>query len=417
MAKTIVIVGTLETKGAEIKYIKDLIERRGHKTIIIDAGVSGEPLFLPDISRDEVAEAAGTDFRQVIASDDKSSPPEIMAEGCSRVAEQLYLEGKLDGILAIGGIMGTTLGLGAMKRLPLWLPKLMVSVIGLTCYSPLLDPATKSRDITIMPTVADFWGVDNVTRPILQNAAGAIAGMVETHEKEEPSRRPLISIITLGSIVCKQALWAKPFLEQKGYDVIIFEPTEMTSEELVDQGLIAGTLDFAAGFAFINQLTHEASENLAPMRFGAGTRIPIPQVFSCGLAEIIGWSESLGPLPPKFKNREVYYRTATDIGIRPSTEEMAAAGEMMARTLNEMRGPTAMLIPTRGFSEWDRPGNMFYNPDGREAFAEALKVHAEPKVKVIELDMHINDPEFAEQAAAILDDMIKGKTKATGAST
>ena len=167
-----------------------------------------------------------------------------------------------------------------------------------------------------------------------------------------------------------------------------------------------------AGFAFTNQLTSEAIERRGPMRFEAGIRKGIPQVFSCGVAEIIGWSESLGPIPPKFKNRVSYPRNATTISIKASTEEMAEAGELMARTLNEMKGQTAMLIPTRGFDEWDRPEYMFYSPEGRKAFAEALKRHVEPKVKVIELDMHINDPEFAEQAVVILDDMIKGKTKA-----
>ncbi len=410
MAKTIVIVGTLDTKGEESKYVKELIERRGHKTIIIDNGMLGEPLFQPDISREEVAEAVGTNLKELLALGDIMKPVEVMAEGCSRIAQQLYSEGKLDGIIAIGGVTGTTLGLTAMKSLPLWLPKLMVSVIGFSPFSPVFGPEMRSSDVTIMPTVADLWGVDNVTKTILQNAAGSISGMVETHEKKGPSERPLISIITFGTMVCKQAVLAKPLLEQKGYDVIVFEPVMgTTSEDFVDQGLIAGTLDFAAGFCFTNAV---CGGHHGPMMFDAGIRRGVPQVFSTGLAEVISWVESLGPLPPRFKNRDIWRRTAAGTAIsntRASKEEMAAAGKAMAQKLNKMTGPTAMLIPTRGFSEWDRPGNMFYNPEGRKAFAEALKRHIEPKVKVIELDMHINDPEFSEQAVVLLDDMMKGK--------
>lgn len=408
MARTIVIVGTLDTKGEELRYVKELIERRGHKTVVIDGGILGEPLFQPDITREQVAEAAGKSLKELLALGEAAKPIEMMAKGCSEIAEGLYAEGKLDGIIAIGGIIGTTLGIAAMKRLPLWLPKLMVSAIGLSPFSPLLDPELRVKDLTVMPTVADFWGVDNITKTILQNASGAIAGMVETHEKTGPSQRPLIDIITFGTVVCKQALWAKPLLEQKGYDVIVFEAPENASEELVDQGLMRGTLDFVAGYLFINELCGGAPRP-GPMRFEARIKRGIPQVFSPGLAEVITWSEALGPLPQRFENREIYRHGAMGICIKASEEEMAAAGVMMAQKLNEMTGPTAMLIPTRGFSEWDKQGHMWYNPEGRKAFIEGLKKHIGPKVKVVELDMHINDREFAEQAVTIFDEMMRGK--------
>ena len=378
---------------------------------MIDGGILGAPLFQPDITREQVAEAAGESLKELLALGEAAKPIEVMAKGCSEIAEGLYAEGKLDGIIAIGGILGTTLGIAAMKRLPLWLPKLMVSAIGFSPFSPLLDPELRVKDLTVMPTVADFSGLDNITKTILQNASGAIAGMVETHEKTGPSQRPLIDIITFGTVVCKQALWAKPLLEQKGYDVIVFEAPENASEELVDQGLMRGTLDFVAGYMFINELCGGAG-NPGPMRFEARIKRGIPQVFSPGVAEVITWSEALGPLPQRFENREIYRHGAMSICIKASEEEMAAAGVMMAQKLNEMTGPTAMLIPTRGFSEWDKRGHMWYNPEGRKAFIEGLKKHIGPKVKVVELDMHINDREFAEQAVTIFDEMMRGEYKA-----
>ncbi len=378
---------------------------------MIDGGILGAPLFQPDITRDQVAEAAGESLKELLALGEAAKPIEVMAKGCSEIAEGLYAEGKLDGIIAIGGILGTTLGIAAMKRLPLWLPKLMVSAIGFSPFSPLLDPELRVKDLTLMPTVADFSGLDNITKTILQNASGAIAGMVETHEKTGPSQRPLIDIITFGTVVCKQALWAKPLLEQKGYDVMVFEAPENASEELVDQGLMRGTLDFVAGYMFINELCGGAG-NPGPMRFEARIKRGIPQVFSPGVAEVITWSEALGPLPQRFENREIYRHGAMSICIKASEEEMAAAGVMMAQKLNEMTGPTAMLIPTRGFSEWDKRGHMWYNPEGRKSFIEGLKKHIGPKVKVVELDMHINDREFAEQAVTIFDEMMRGEYKA-----
>ena len=378
---------------------------------MIDGGILGAPLFQPDITREQVAEAAGESLKELLALGEAAKPIEVMAKGCSEIAEGLYAEGKLDGIIAIGGILGTTLGIAAMKRLPLWLPKLMVSAIGFSPFSPLLDPELRVKDLTVMPTVADFSGLDNITKTILQNASGAIAGMVEMHEKTGPSQRPLIDIITFGTVVCKQALWAKPLLEQMGYDVIVFEATENASEELVDQGLMRGTLDFVAGYMFINELCGGAG-NPGPMRFEARIKRGIPQVFSPGVAEVITWSEALGPLPQRFENREIYRHGAMSICIKASEEEMAAAGVMMAQKLNEMTGPTAMLIPTRGFSEWDKRGHMWYNPEGRKAFIEGLKKHIGPKVKVVELDMHINDREFAEQAVTIFDEMMRGEYKA-----
>jgi uncharacterized protein (UPF0261 family) len=375
---------------------------------VIDGGILGEPLFQPDITREQVAEAAGKSLKELLVLGEAAKPIEVMAKGCSEIAEGLYAEGKLDGIIAIGGILGTTLGIAAMKRLPLWLPKLMVSAIGLSPFSPVLDPELSVKDVTVMPTVADLWGVDNITKTILQNAAGAIAGMVETHEKTGPSQRPLIDIITFGTVVCKQALWAKPLLEQRGYDVIVFEATENASEELVDQGLMRGTLDFVAGYLFTNEFCGGAPRPW-PMRFEARIRRGIPQVFSPGLAEAITWSEAFGPLPQRFENRKIYPHGAMAICIKASEEEMAASGVRMAQKLNEMTGPTAMLIPIRGFSEWDKQGHMWYDPEGRKAFIEGLKKHIGPKVKVVELDMHINDREFAEQAVTIFDEMMRGQ--------
>ena len=243
MGKTIVIIGTLDTKGEELKYVKELIEVRGHKTIVIDGGILGEPLFQPDISHEEVAEAAGTNLKEMITLGDEGKAIALMAEGASKIAQRLYSEGRLDGIIGLGGTMGSTLALTVMKTLPLGMPKLIVSPAMLDFHT---HPQLLGSDITLMPAMADFWGLNAITRGTLENAAGAISGMVETYERKAISEKPLIGITTLGTAVCKHVLWAKPLLEKKGYDVAVFIGYGSTFEESVEQGLIAGSLDFMA---------------------------------------------------------------------------------------------------------------------------------------------------------------------------
>ncbi len=412
MAKTIVIVGTLDTKGEEIKYVKELIERRGHKTITIDGGVLGAPFFLPDISNEEVAQAAGMGLEEIIALGSEGKAVEVMGKGASQIVQRLFSEDKLDGIISIGGTMGTTLGITAMKELPMWLPKIMVSVVG---FSRLFDPRLVSKDLIIIPTVVDLWGCDEITRAILENAAGAIAGMVETREKRGISEKPVIGITTMGTAILRYASWAKPLLEQKGYNVAMFTGYGTAFEEFAERGFFAGTLDFTACFELLNRIAGgimAAGSN----RFEALRKRDIAQVFAPALVEAIGWSGSLESIPPKFEGRKMRQHNIFATEIKASREEMIATAENMAEELSKMTGPTAMMIPTRGVSEQDRLGDLFYDPEGREAFIEAFKKSADARVHVMELDLHLNDPEFAEQAVAILDDMMKGQIKAPGAS-
>ena len=299
--------------------------------------------------------------------------------------------------------MGTTLGILAMKALPTWLPKLMVSV---AAYSEFFDPEMASKDLVLMPTVVDLWGLDDITKVVLENAAGAIAGMVETRESKVISGKPVIGITTVGTAGLKHVLWAKPLLERKGYNVAVFPGYGTTLEELIERGLITGTLDFMACLQLVNQL-FGAPNAAGPKRFEAGRKRGIPQVFAPAFAEILSWAGSLESLPPQFQGRKTHQHNIFAGCIKASMEEMVTGGEMMARELSRMTGPTAMMIPTQGFSELDKPGAEFYDPEGREAFIEAFKRNVGSNVQVVEFDLHINDPPFAEEAVTILGDMMK----------
>jgi uncharacterized protein (UPF0261 family) len=403
MTKTIVIVGTLDTKSEEVKYIEELIAKRGHRTIIIDTGVLGEAPFVPDITRDQVAEAANTSLKEVIALGEEGKAMAVMAEGTAKVAQGLYSSGDLDGIIALGGSMGTSLAMPLMNALPLLTPKLLVSTVA---FSRMIPSDVVSKDLTIMPTVVDIWGLNRITKRVLQSAAGAIAGMVEEQEKEEVAQKPLIGVTTLGTSGMEYVLWAKPLLEQKGYEVAVFHTNGIggkTFEEFVEQGLLAGALDLSLA-ELGNYLCggHPAVDRLEAI----GKRA-LPQVVAPGAVNWFSWFGSLETIPAEYRHRKKYMHNPLVMELKTSKEEMAAIGEVIARKLNRALGPTVLLIPTRGFSSRDEPGAPFYDPQAGRALIRALKKNIEPKIEVIELDMHLNDPAFAQEAVAILDGMVR----------
>lgn len=408
MVKTVVVMGTLDTKGEEIGYVKNSIERRGLKTIVIDTSLLGLPSFPPDISQEEVAQAAGTNMTHIIAVGDEAEANKVMAEGASRIVHELYASGKLDGIIALGGSMGTSLGLSVMKTLPLGIPKLMVSTIA---FTPLITPEVAATDLTMMQSPADMWGLNRITETTLASAAAAISGMVEAYEKKGPGERPLVGITTLGTAAFKYVWHIKPLLEEKGYEVAVFHSVGVggrTFEQLIEQGVIVGALDLCTT-ELIGYLSGGMLD-AGPNRLEAAGRMGIPQVVAPGGLGAISWAGSQESLPPRFQNRGWHSHNILVGAVMATKEEMASVGALMAAKLNRATGPTAVLIPMKGFAELDRPGQAYYHPEGIRAFTEALERHIDPKIKVMEMDAHINDPGFAEQAVDILEGMMKGHT-------
>ncbi len=368
MDKTIVIVGTLDTKGEEIKYIKELIEGRGHRTIVIDAGVLGKPLFTPDISREEIAKAAGISLKKFAAGRHEGEAMAAMAQGASRVAQQLHSDGRLDGIIAIGGSMGTTIGLGIMKALPLGVPKLMVSTVA---FTPMITDQEVSMDQVMVQCLADMWGLDPVSEKTLAKAAAAISAMAESYDGKRISEKPLIGMTTLGTSALRYVWHAKPLLKQKGYEVAVFHTIGIGGrafERLIEEGLITAALDLSM---------HEIICHLnggwcdaGPNRLEAAGKMGIPQVIAPGALEILAWPGPIESLPPRFRDRKAHMHNPRDTGVMASAEEMAEAARVMAQKLNKSTGPTAVLVPIRGFSNWDKPGGFFHHPRGRIVCAD-----------------------------------------------
>ena len=399
MEKTIVLLGTLDTKGLEFGYAREKIIEKGCHVIVVDAGILGKPLLEPDITREQVAEAAGLRIEDVASLGDLEKAIEVMSQGATAIVLQLYQSGRLNGILSLGGTTGTSLVTAAMRALPVGVPKIMVSTVAAWDTRSYLG----AKDIIMIPPVTDILGLNRITKRMLATAAGAIVGMVLADPGPLPAEKPLIGVTLHGDIMpCLNV--AKEILEARGYEVIVFAAVGTGGkalEEWIEQGLIDGVFDL---------VTHEVAVHLhgglcdsGPYRMETAGRKGIPQVVAPGGIEMaLCFNPSQG-IPEHLRARKIYIHNPIVGAVRLNKEEMAAIGKVMAEKLNRAIGPTAVIIPQKGFSGPDIEGNDMYDPDANFAFIEALKKDLKPEIELVELDAHINDKLFAETAATLLD--------------
>jgi uncharacterized protein (UPF0261 family) len=396
MTKPIAIIGTLDTKGHEVAYLRDLIQSRGYEVLIIDPGVLGEPAIEADFRREEVAQAGGSDLAALIAAGDKGQAIQTMIEGTRTIVVHLHTENKLGGVLAIGGGQGTAIGTAAMQALPVGVPKVMVSTMA--SGQNVFEPYVGTSDVTLMHSVADILGVNAITRKIFANAAAAVVAMAEASEAVQESDRVVLGATMLG-LTTPCVLRAKDLLDAAGYELIAFHPNGTggrSMEHLIDQGLIRGVLDIST-----QELTGHVCHGLfdaGPDRLTAAGRQGIPQVVAPGGTDYI----VLGPLDSltaEQQSRSLIVHNPNITLVRTARAEMAEIGRLMAHRLNAARGPAAILVPVAGFSFSDRPGHAFFDPEADVALIEALEGSLAPHIELHLVKAHINDPLFAKAIA------------------
>jgi uncharacterized protein (UPF0261 family) len=402
MAKTVVLVGALDTKGDEFAYVKVLLKQKRLKTIVIDFGVLGEPAFEPDISRGMVAAAGGGELERFRFGEHKDEAMKVMAAGLAHLVRQLYDTHKLDGILGMGGSGGTSIATSAMRTLPVGVPKLMVSTIGggdVSAYAG-------AKDITFMPSIVDVAGFNRISRLIYTNAAGAMAGMVSLAVPEEVSDKPLIVASMFGNTT-KAVDHARGLLESSGYEVLVFHATGTggkTMESLVADGLITASLDMTT-----TELADEVCGGVlsaGPERCWAASRAGIPAVLVPGCVDMANFWGS-DTVPEKYKSRNLYQWNPNVTLMRTSVAENAKIGEMLAAAANAATAPVAILLPLKGVSQLDSPGGAFWDPEADRACYAAIQRNLKPGIPVIEVDHNINDPEFSGKVAETLLEMLK----------
>lgn len=410
----IILVGTLDTKGIEFQFVRDLLIAQGLDTLVIDAGVMGPPHFTPDLPRGSVFAAAGTTLDAVVRANDRGKAVELAATGAAKLVVALHQQGKVTGILGLGGSAGTTIATAAMRALPFGIPKIMVS----TLASGQVKSFVGVRDIMMMHSVVDISGINRISRTVLSNAAHAMAGMVRGlpaplrgrgvggERGERSSDKPLVSATMFGvTTPCVEA--ARKQIETAGYEVLVFHATGtggMTMESFIADGLITGVLDITT-----TELADELVGGILSAgrdRLTAAAVRGIPQVISVGALDMVNF----GPrdtVPEKFKDRRFYQHNSNVTLMRTTPEENDKLGKEIAEKASAARGPTAILLPLRGVSAIDREGQPFWWPEADRALFQSIRNWISPDVKMIELDLHINDPEFARTAAETVLQMMK----------
>jgi len=409
MQKKILIIATLDTKWREVSYIKELIEKEGHKAIIMDVGTFGVTSIKADIPNDKVAEAGMSSLQELIFCR-RDLAMKTMAEGAAKIIKELYEKGEFDGVIAIGGNQGTMIATTAMKVLPIGVPKIMVSTVA----SGNIRPYIGNKDIAMIFSVADMVGdINIITRVILSNATGAILGMCKVGTKMSKANKKVIGITAFGS-THKAVIKAIELLKDKGYETIVFHSSGAggsAMEELIDEGVISGVLDLTP-HELVAEIFPEASDVYAPVKQGrleAAGRKGIPQVIAPGGLDYFVYGP-LDTVPPKYRNRKIHFHNPYNINIRVSKSEAKIVGKVMAERLNKAKGPVVVLIPLRGWTEWNKEGGELYDPEANKAFIESLKRHITSRVQIVEMDCHINDPIFAEKAVSILCNLMEKYT-------
>lgn len=398
----VLLIATLDTKGEEAGFVRDLLRSAGLDVMVMDTGVMGEPALQPEIPRERVFEAAGTTWQRLRDAADRGQAIEAAARGAVKIALDLHREGRIDGVLGLGGSAGTTIGTAAMRALPFGLPKLMVS----TLASGQVQHFVGVRDIVMMPSVVDISGLNRISREVLANAAHAMAGMVRGRSQRHAdsslsNAKPLVTATMFGVTTPCVEMARRP-IEQAGFEVLVFHATGTggrTMESFILDGLVSGVLDITT-----TELADELVGGILTAgkdRLTAAALRGVPQVVSLGALDMVNF----GPpetVPEKFRHRRFYQHNPNVTLMRTTPEENDQLGKEIAEKASAARGPTAILVPKRGISAIDREGQPFWWPEADAALFASLKHWLAPHVELIELDCHINDPPFAELAATTL---------------
>ena len=402
--KTVLLIGTLDTKGAEYAFVRDLIQARAVNTLVMDLGSVGAPAITPDIAADEVARRGGSSLKAIHERGDRGEAVSTMLAGARVITREAFAAGRFSGVLGLGGGGGTAMITAAMRVLPVGIPKVMVSTMASGNTAPYVDV----KDVTMMYSVVDIAGLNPLSRRILANAAGAIVGMVE-QDLEPAADRPLIAATMFGvTTPCVTA--ARERLEAAGYEVLVFHATGSggrAMEGLIDDGWFAGVLDVTT--------TEWADEvvggvlTAGPDRLSAAGRKGVPQVVSVGALDMVNFGAP-DSVPARYANRLLYRHNPSVTLMRTTPDECGEIGRRIAAQLNRATGPVVVLLPKRGVSMIDRDGQPFHDPAADDSLFAALRGALRQDIRVRELDAHLNDAEFAHALADELLALLASRT-------
>ena len=409
MAKTVLMIGAFDTKGAEYAFLRRRILERGHAVLAVNTGVlASTDLFGVDVEAGEVATAGGGDLAALREKKDRGEAMKVMTAGARALVASLYAEGRFDGIIGMGGTGGSTVVAAAMRALPVGVPKVCVS----TAASGDTSAYVGTKDVVMIPSIVDVAGINRISRIIFSRAAGAICGMVEAEPSAASDEKPVVAATMFGNTTdcvtaCAKALGAE------GYEVLVFHATGTggrTMESLVQEGLVDAVLDIT---------TTEWADTVCGGMFDAGSdrlgapgRMGVPHLVVPGCVDMANFGP-MDTVPAKYRDagRTFYEWNPSITLMRTSAEENRRMGQVFARKANEAKGPVAFLIPLRGVSILDGDGQPFCDREADAAIFEAIKANLRQDIAVVEMDANINDPEFAVKAVEMMLDLMRQAKK------
>lgn len=397
--KTILVIGTYDTKDDELGFLAGVIRDQGGRVVTMDVSVLGDPSAPCDFSKHDVAEEGGSSIAAAISTGDENAAMQIMARGASLLVARLFAEGRFDGIIVLGGTMGTDLALDVCSALPLGVPKYIVSTVS---FSPLIPAERIAADTQMILWAGGLYGLNSVCKASLSQAAGAVLGAARAVQMPDPDK-PLIGMMSLGTSALKYVITLKPALEARGYEVAVFHATGMGGrafESLAAQGAFACVFDFC---------TQELGNHINGSNISAGAdRLTnaglngTPQLVAPGcydLVDIVGWQD----VPAKWANHMIHAHNRLLSSVVLDADECAEVARAHTRQLATATGPVALLLPEHGLGEWDRAGADLHNQTGLDRFLAEVERTLPSNVTAHRIDGHINDAIFADTALAIFD--------------
>lgn len=408
--KTIMVVGTYDTKDDELEYIAERIRHVGGEVLTMDVSVLGDPSSATDISKHDVAEEGGSSIKEAIDSKSENIAMQIMATGAAIMTRRLYKEGRFDGVVILGGSMATDLALDVCEAVPLGVPKYIVSTVS---FSALLPPERLAADCQMILWAGGLYGLNSVCKLSLSQAAGAVLGAAQAVDRAVKPK-PLIGMTSLGKTALRYMVPLKPALEERGFEVAVFHATGMGGrafESLASQGAFACVFDFCT--QELGNHTHGSSLTAGADRLTNAGNAGIPQIIAPGchdLVDVIGWKK----LDKKWKKNEKHTHNRLITSVVLNAKQRRKVARAHTEQLATSKSETVFLLPKKGCGEWDRPEGDLYNPKDLQIFYDELRELMPANVDLKEVDAHINDAEFADAALAVFDDWLaRGIVKAS----
>lgn len=404
MPGRVLLLGTFDSKGVEYAFLRERILACGCEVMSINAGIGGSTdLFPVDVEADAVAKAGGESLESLREKRDRGHAMSVMSAGAAALVRGMYDNGEFDGIIGMGGSGGTGIVTAAMRMLPVGVPKFCISTLAAGDIGPFVG----TKDIVMMPSIADVAGINRISRTVLSRAAGAICGMVHAAIPEAASERPLIAASMFGNTTaCVDA--CREALDQAGYEVLVFHATgtggrvleSLASEKLVDAVLDITTTEWADELC-------GGILSAGPDRLSGPGESGLPHLIVPGCIDMCNFG-SMASVPEKFKSGDrLFYEWTPEVTLmRTTVEENRQLGEIFAARANAATGPVAFLFPLKGVSMLDADGDRFCDREADQAFFAAVRENVRDGIRVEDIDANINDPEFSVRAVEIVLELI-----------